>query len=288
MTSPDLAYYNSPHTASRIVEYCGGSRGDAASCTSRFLVADSEVTFGLGIPQADDIMDPSRLGAILDRGLDVFRSVWDVRSLIALLDLDYQNPDMPDEAILNPSRSFSLMEPVFRAVEAELRHFGMNHIAVMTGQGYHLAWRIPAHTRIMAQLQRLAKPPRTLESKYEHDHPFTPEATPLASGRGHSGIGLLMEYLCHRVLRQAYVASELPVVLTGLAVGSRRKGREAISIDLSAYGDPLYMRYTRCAFSLYRKTRGSNGFLACLPRTDSPLEDLLSVRVSPDLAADYA
>ncbi|MBI2957998.1 MAG: hypothetical protein HYY32_04060 [Chloroflexi bacterium] len=97
-----------------------------------------------------------------------------------------------------------------------------------------------------------------------------------------------MEYLCHRVLRQAYVASELPVVLTGLAVGSRRKGREAISIDLSAYGDPLYMRYTRCAFSLYRKTRGSNGFLACLPRTDSPLEDLLSVRVSPDLAADYA
>jgi hypothetical protein len=110
----------------------------------------------------------------------------------------------------------------------------------------------------------------------------------VSKGYDHAGLGLLLEYLTHRVLLRAYAASEIPVVATGLVVGSRGNGREAVSIDLSAYGDPLYLRYTRCAFSLYRKRSLPNLVTVSLPRRQQVLEDMLAARNSLDLAAEFA
>lgn len=287
VTFAPAAYYHARGVAGRIIEYCGGRRGDVKSCTARFLVADNETTIGLGIPEPRNVLAPSHLAGILDKELDVFRSVWDVKHVLCLLDLDYQNPDFRNEAILNPSRSFAFLEPTYQSVVEELRSLHIDCIPIMTGQGYHFAWSVPAAGKAARLLRELAALAPTMEAKYRHDHPFTAEPVPVHVGLAHAGVGLLMEYLAHRVLERAYGNSKLPVVFTGLAVGSGRRGREAISIDLSAYGDPLFMRYTRCAFSLYHKRGFHTPIAACLPRA-SGLDYMLGIRSDLPSAASFA
>ena len=92
--------------------------------------------------------------------------------MVALLDVDYQNTDFPDEALHHPGYSFGHVESLFRSVRQELRAFGIDHIAVMTGQGYRFAWRISDGSIPECRLRKLTDLPATLEAKYRHDHPL--------------------------------------------------------------------------------------------------------------------
>ncbi len=223
----------------------------------------------------------------LRRGVDVFRSLWDRESVLAILDLDYQNADSPDEAFSDPVNAFRQMEPLFQIVRHELMSFGIDHIAVMTGQGYHFAWRIDDSTTAAKKLQAFGNMLPTLEAKYTHDHPFTEEAVPLHKAGNNSALALLLEYLVHRILR-ASSQIILPTVVTGLVVGSPAGKRASVSLDLSAYGDPLHMRYSHCAFSVYHRARHPDLCLVCLPRAAQSWQELITVRGDLKLAADYA
>jgi len=288
MTTPQQSYYLSPPVQARMIEYCGGFDGRPETATARFIVGDGETVAGLGIPPREAVAHPGALENLCRRGADLFRSLWDNHSALVVLDVDYENIDNVDEAFHHPAATFRKLEPVFNSVEKTLSDYHIQHMALMTGQGYHFAWRIPDGASVEARLQRLAILPPTLEAKYLHDHPLTEDLVPVSKGYDHAGLGLLLEYLTHRVLLRAYAASEIPVVATGLVVGSRGNGREAVSIDLSAYGDPLYLRYTRCAFSLYRKRSLPNLVTVSLPRRQQVLEDMLAARNSLDLAAEFA
>jgi len=89
------------------------------------------------------------------------------------------------------------------------------------------------------------------------------------------------------------------VVLGDGAVGAGKTGREAISIDLSMYGDPIHVRGIRCPFSTYHKHKMSDkfgesvaqsvGILIALPRTDDvSLGELLETRDNFQKCARYA
>lgn len=269
--------YQFPAIRSRLIEYCGGRNDDPSTCTAKFLIGNGETIRGAGIPTRDVIYSPRQLDTIISREIDVFRSVWDDRSLLAVLDIDYTNADFPYRAFTNPNEIFSDLEPVYRLAVGELKSFGIKHLSILTGQGYHLVFRLPLTAKVTRQLQTLYSLNDTLDSKYRYDHPFTDDTVPLKAGTAYSGLGYVLEYLAHRIIARSADASAIPVVANNLVVGTGRKGREAVSLDLSAYGDPLFTRYIRCAFSLYHRKNGQ-GTLVSLPRNDECLEDLLAWR----------
>lgn len=286
--SSDADYYQSPNIHARLIEYLGGTGRDAKSCTAQFLVAGRHITDGLGIPGRGQVMSPSRLYSALASNADVYRSLWDRTSTVSLLDIDYVNIDHAGEAIVSPASAFASLEPVFEGVRSLLVAYKIHHMAIMTGQGYHFVWRISDGSAAAAKLQGLGRLLPTLEEKYRHDHPLTGDTVPLYKGRSHAGLGLVMEYLAHRTFQLVRNFDGLPVTMTGLMVGSRRHGRESVSLDMSAFGDPLYMRYTRCAFSMYCRDGNREPALKCLPRGTQPWCDLLPLRRDPGLAAEYA
>lgn len=271
-------YYQSPQVRNRIMEFCGCS-GTADSCTARFLVGNGHTVLGYGIPENKDIREPAQIGQILEQGIDIFRSLWDKKYLVASLDIDYHNEDFADEAFYHPDAVFTKLEPVFSCISRILQSYGIKFLAVMTGQGYHFSWNISQSSLLHREMENLANWAPSLLAKYERDHPFTPETIPLSKGKAHSGLGILLEFLAFKIIRECSPEASIPVMFTGLTVGNSNVGRESISIDLSAYGDPLYMRYFRSAFTLYHKFDTVLPVsMACLPRSKESLKEMLEKR----------
>jgi hypothetical protein len=89
-------------------------------------------------------------------------------------------------------------------------------------------------------------------------------------------------------------------VFTDVSVGRGAKGREAISLDLSMYGDPIFMRDIRSAFSVYQKHKVKKWlygdhiaktipYLIAIPRRPGDkLEDLVRIRTHYENAAKLA
>jgi hypothetical protein len=104
-----------------------------------------------------------------------------------------------------------------------------------------------------------------------------------AGGRAsaHDGAGRLLEHLAHGMMKRLRGNTEVPVTLADVPV----PGRGAfVCLDLTAYADPLFARYARCAFSTNQKA-GMMGldppFVAVLPRAGRPLPELLRARRDP-------
>lgn len=293
-----MNYYANTAVKERIHDYCRGGPDDVRPVTARYLVGygpSSRIDAG----ERKEIFDCGQLDQLLACGLDCSRSMWDSQSTLVVLDVDYQNVDFPGEAFLNPSLTYAKLEPVYQCVTTTLRELGIAYMSTMTGKGYHLVWCVPDGRALSRKLQALGVPSQTLETKYARPHPPVGDSIPTEKARSFAGLALLMEHLCHLLIRQTTVSSVLPVVSTGLAVGSTLTGREAVSLDLAAHGDPLYLRDFRSPFSRYQKhviQRGIVGdqaaravpFIACLPRDGLPLRDLLSIRMDPDAAAELA
>ena len=82
-----------------MIEFFGGKTLDSASCM--FLSqCDTDADAGW------DFKFPHELDYFLTQGIDVSRSLWDKRWLIAHLDLEYVNFDFPAEPYLDPTEAF--------------------------------------------------------------------------------------------------------------------------------------------------------------------------------------
>ena len=109
-----------------------------------------------------------------------------------------------------------------------------------------------------------------------------------------------MEYLAHLVMKEVRGKTSIPVVCTEVACQQGKKGREAISLDLSMYGDPIYLRDIRCPFSSYQKHKVERykvgdevsertPVMVALPRGDlDSLPELLKIRQNFHRAIEYA
>ncbi len=144
-----------PAVRARIVEFLGGDTLAEATC--EFITADDcspDVRFA---PRP-----VSELDACLRQQLDLGRSLWDRRSLIADLDIEYVNFDRPAEAYLDPDRVFGLQRPIVLAILAMLGEQGIQPLHLLSGRGHHFLWQMHRDSCAFRQLADLDHVPAPL------------------------------------------------------------------------------------------------------------------------------
>ena len=235
-------YYRNPAVRSRILEFLGGDTPSEATC--EFITAD-----GIGHPVRAP-RNPCELFERLEEGGDICRSLWDRKSLIAHLDVEYVNFDFPAEPYLDPARTFLMQEPTAKAILRILNYHGIEPLHVLSGRGHHFAWRIERTSTVFRTLADMGK-----KAFIGDLFPSSPRDGQDYEMLAHAfaGLGLVMEFLGRLVIELAKSDSEIPIELTAVEVSPSARGREMISIDLSEYGDPLFTRTVRVHFSAYLK-----------------------------------
>jgi hypothetical protein len=270
----------------RILEYCGAAGsgvstawGIAGYGGARHLVEED------GSPVVcprDDSVE-----RLLEEGADVTRGLGDDRGNLVLLDVDLVNHEDPVEAYRDPARCFEILEPVYRAVEAWFRSYGLRPLVNMTRQGYHFIGRVavesPAHDGLVS-MGRIGEP---LRAKY-----LALERTnALRMGTAHEAIGRLLEHAGHGIIAALREGGyETPVSLADVPP---QGGGRFVCLDLSAYADPLYRRFARTVYSSHQKAFVTGlpvptPFTLCLPRHSRTLSSLLRARENPDEAKELA
>jgi sugar phosphate isomerase/epimerase len=228
-----------------MVEFLGGH--DLESATAVYITASG----GFGSLHYEPLR-PAELWRCLEEGLDVGRSLWDRRSLIFHVDFDYFNPTYPGEPYLRPHRAFNLVRPVMSAFCSLLEGFDIRPLRLISGRGYHLLWRVGRDSRAFSRLARKGRVPVSLQSKYAQAQAPANERIEPDLGAAYSGAGLVLEYLAHEVMKRPCTDFPVPVEITAVR-DPEDDSDEAVSIDLSEYADPLFLRGIRVPFSVYRK-----------------------------------
>jgi hypothetical protein len=245
-------FYSVPAVRRRLAEYCGGDDAAPGRFSSQYLVGyGAELQDGGGAAPYRSF-PREEFPALLGRGLDLFRSVWDRESTLGVLDLEFVHHRRPGEALRRPREVFEKIEPVYQAVQKTFYRFNITPLAILTGQGYHFSFRVRQDSPAHARLEALGHVGETLAGKYANTHGRRREPVPSSAARAYDGMGRLMEYVGHMVLRELRKrhATAVPVTFTDVAVGG---DGEAVVLDFSMYGDPVYMRDVRCPFSGYQK-----------------------------------
>lgn len=296
-----VEFYQDSNVRERIAEYCGGFADDPKSFTAEYLVGYGEF-LQWERASSKGFVSTAKEGfdQILRKGLDIFRSNWDRENTLGILDVEYFNLDFPGEPYYHPRHTFEKLEPLYQLILQVFSRFGIKPLVIMTGQGYHFSTQVSRRVKTELELEALGKIPSSLKGKY---------ATPIGRrrhryvsyrhGKAFAGMGRLMEYLAYLILKEASGSFSLPLVITDVAVEPGQFGREAVSMDLSMHGDPLYMRDIRCPFSTYQKHKVERykageaiatrfPIQVALPRGSLNLDDLLRIRFHFREAADYA
>ncbi|MCE5266363.1 MAG: hypothetical protein LLG00_00560 [Planctomycetaceae bacterium] len=239
-------YYREPAVRDRMIEFLGGTNIENVSAmyvTGQGVNSDLRNT-----PRGAD-----ELWRCLEDESEVFRSLWDRDSLIAHLDIEYVNFDYPAEPYLDPERSLRLQSPVIETIVRELRRHGISPLQLLTGRGHSLVWRVRRDSPAFHELKEAVPLPESLRANCVVPRP--PENRPIGGelGAGFLALGLVLEYLAHRVIKDAQPDCPIPIEVTAIETARAERGREVVSIDLSEYGDPLHTRSIRIPFSAYHK-----------------------------------
>jgi hypothetical protein len=239
-------YYHNANVRARLIEFLGSESIEQA--TSVYITPN-----GHAVPEWYNPKPVNDLWRYFEQGCEIGRSLWDRKSVIAHLDIEYVNFDDPAEPYLGSARAFALQRPIVEAVQEVLLTNGIAPLHLLSGRGHHFVWRIDLDTAAAVMLCRIGRVPDTLHSRYVQPQPPAGESVSTEMGRAFAGLGLVLELVAHRVLSVAQPLSEIPIELTAVEAGPGNHGREIISIDLSEYGDPLYTRSIRLPFSPYLK-----------------------------------
>lgn len=266
----------------RMTEYLGGRT--LSEATAMYISRCD-----LGDRQQLESRSPSELGWYLEHELDVARSLWDRDALVAHLDLEYVNFDFPGEPYLDPRRTFAVQEPVEQAARSVFVQHGLSPMHLLTGRGHHFVWRVPRRSEAFRELAALGRVGETLTERYASRSRDGDETVDDETARAFSGLGLVMEHVAHHVQARAHPHAAIPVVVTAVEVGPQQRGREAASVDVSEYGDPLDTRIVRIPFSIYRKPLErrwlpqpeSLPLLYTIPFVDRPVDVALDLRTDP-------
>ncbi|NLF29540.1 MAG: hypothetical protein GX591_01490 [Planctomycetes bacterium] len=243
---PSIAdYYQDPHVRRQMLRFLGGD--SLAETTAAYLTASDPGRLQFD-PQPIEQFDH-----YLEQGLDIGRSLWDRRVLLAHLDIDYVNFTFPAEPHIHPRRTFGLLAPVVDAARELLAAFGIRPLHLLSGCGHHLVWAVRQDGPTFALLAELGRLPPSLAGRYRQR--YWPPGWRIAPqlGRAWDALGLLLEYVCHRILHRARSVRGVPVEATAVRVGEGRRGAELLSLDISEYADPLHLRTIRVPFSVYLK-----------------------------------
>lgn len=234
-----VEYYSSPAVRSRISQFVENAS---------YLVGYGESEVWRGNSKGFYTSKVSGLNRMLDRGLDILTCIHQNDSTIGLLDIEYYNPRYPGEAHLNPDRVFRLLEPIYASIVRVYRRYGIPVLGVITGQGYHFWTRFPFGPK-HKPLERIGRIEPSLAAAYARKN------IPRHTALGFSGMGRLHLFLAGEIIKEIAARRRLggnilPVYFSDIHPPF---SREAVSIDLTTYADPIFMRDVRVPFSSYQK-----------------------------------
>jgi hypothetical protein len=245
------AYYRDPAVQLRLREYCGGTAREAPTAAYVATLRDDgrpHLTWDRSrrVPAAE-------MATLFHDCGDLSRSLWDTQNLLFVLDLDHQNIDAPAEPFIHPADVFVKLEPAWRATRDVLRSAGLQALDIMTGRGYHFTGRIPLDHPVVDLLAGLLPGVPSWYANHKQRRPPAVTATlSMRQAQASVGLGLILEFLAHKILYRASRSSPIPVVVNGTIVGRGASGRECVSVDFSHAGDPLDVRHVRVAFGAYQ------------------------------------
>ncbi|MDP8214642.1 MAG: hypothetical protein RAO92_09150 [Candidatus Euphemobacter frigidus] len=292
-------YYRDPEVRERIAEYCGGTAREPELCTAEYIVGYGEALLGIPAPEPYISTPLAGFNAILEKGLDFFRSIWDKVHLLGLLDIEYLNLDYPGEVYFDQVTTFKKIEPVYQSILSIYREYGIQPLTIMTGQGYHFSFQIQSGTKTALMLEDVGLLNQSLIKKYPGTLSQRHRPVSLRYGQAYDGMGRVMECFAHRIIKETVGRTDLPLLITDVSIGIGQHGREGISLDLSCFGDPVYMRDCRCAFSTHQKHKvqrwkvgdaiaDGTPIQIAIPRKDLSLPETLALRRHFHNAAEYA
>ena len=223
-------YYKNPVIRERIAEYCGGSPDNPDSFTAQYLVG-----YGLELLREKHIefMSAPReyFNYLLEKSLDIYRSVWDIEFTLGVLDIEYFNIDDPGAIYKNPEEIFSLIEPAYAKIREVFARFGLEPLTIMTGQGYHFSFKISRFSAADKKLEGIGFVAEKLKKRYQMIKGRRKRAVSIRHGKAFEGMGKVLEYAVHTVMEE--LAGEnfaIPCVITDVSVGKiiARKKRSPV------------------------------------------------------------
>ncbi len=245
-------YLRDPFIRARIQQYLGaGARGPSTCAWLHVRDATPEAIFHR-IPVQD-------LDQALASGAEIERPLWDRDNLLVHVDLEHVHFDRPDTTWQAPQACFEVQRPALKALKSALGEHGIRPLHLLSGRGHHLVWRLRRDSLLGKALQDLGGRAGI--------RPTVPLGTPVPTSLAEAfrGLGMVMEFLGHEVLRRCQDANGPPLRLTAVEVEPGPGGREIVSLDLSEYADPLQIRSVRIPFGPYLKpqrlawSRGQEG-----------------------------
>jgi len=190
---------------------------------------------------------------------DIFRSIWDKESNLCVIDVEYFSKKYPGETYINPIRVFWELEPTLQCMKSTFFSYGIRPLITATGQGYHIGFRVDKKKEgkdnpVYKELEKIGHIEDTLLGKYHHPPFGSRRSRPVTDeeGKVYDALGKLVEYVLHKTMKSVYAyGNRMPIVVGDAVVGNEKM--EAISVDLSAFANPLYMRDIRMPFSKHHK-----------------------------------
>ncbi len=285
---PLVSYYRSPAVRARIAEYCGAA-GPAQESFGTYDLAGYGGAQRRHTPDGAPVTVPNgEWLTLLGEGADICRSLADRSGTLVQLDVDYCDAADPGGPYRDPQACFGQLEPVHEAVLDAFERRGVRPFVLMTGRGYHYTARAPWNGALHRGLLDIGNPEEALRGRYRREAQERPWAK--AMGTAHDGAGRLLEELAHEVVRALRGRAAIPVTLADLPPP---EGGPFVCLDMTAYADPLFQRYARCAFSSHQKVslKGLDckwPFFICVPRVGPLGGELLAARLDPARAACLA
>ncbi len=241
------SFYSDPAIRRRLAEYLGGDSLDTA--TAVYVTHSDGCLF-----QRSELHPPADLGKLMDRELDIARSLADRDFLLFHLDIEYVNFDSPLMAYENPGHAFAIQEPAVRVIEELLLGWGITPLHLITGQGHHFVWRVGFESEVARRIAGLEPDPELSRACHARAGSGVVSEISLEMQEAFAAMALVMEYLAHRIKWFAAPLSAVPVEITAVHVGPGEfSRREMVSIDVSEYGDPLHTRMIRMPYTNYLK-----------------------------------
>ncbi len=236
-----LQLYQHPLFLMRMREYCGFSSGLAPDTGAVSLFSGNTQT--VSFTQA---ISPEKLPELLQSPNEIYRSVQDHNHILLHLDIEWINFDAPESVYTNQESVFHVLQPVVEAILLQFEKLQIYPLVLLTGRGYHFAWKIPLHCKLALEIARLGQMTAVF-----HAHHHTPAQK--LQNQIFAGTGMLLEFFTANIKHQLGSVQGYPIELTAVESSNTYHTREIISLDISAYGDPLEMRSIRIPFTLYLK-----------------------------------
>lgn len=267
-----------------MIEFLGGETLESA--TSVYVTKTDDCAY-----DPRELRMPTEVNWYLDRNFDIARSLADHQSLLFHLDIEYVNFDSPVEAYCHPTHTFEVQQVVVHGLESMLLEWGIRPLHLITGQGHHFVWRVDRSSDLAKEVRALNLAPEIVPLCMERVPTLFQHDINEEMQSSFVGVGLLMEYVVHRLKALVAGKSELPVEITAVHTGPSTRGmREIISLDISEYGDPLHSRMIRMPFTNYLKPRLTSLFqvlsaeyrgltLRSIPLFEMDLHSALEVRL---------